>query len=364
MRSLGKARRLTCSTAPLVWAAGVLLSATAPSAPAGAAEGCDAGACAAAQETGSQVSPAPPEAPDAGAASLPSAPAEDRDRVSRPLGEGSAELRPARLRPGDLFEIRVTGPFKAEDVAARFGDERLSVFEVEPGLLRGFGAVPADAPEGAAPVVVTLSVKAEGEKAAAPELTVLHRPTEATTLKVDPKFTRPSEADRAKIAADGKAIAAAYRVDFGAVLFAANFADPRDGAERNSLFGERRVFNGAVKSRHLGLDIDGKTGDPVRAANDGVVRLARDCFYSGNTVLVSHGAGIFTGYFHLSKMLVKNGQKVKKGQVVGLMGKTGRVTGPHLHFHAKLLGTSFDPEALLGFDFFPGAGETAAARGR
>ncbi len=139
---------------------------------------------------------------------------------------------------------------------------------------------------------------------------------------------------------------------FGPLLITSNFADPRDGAERNSLFGERRIFNGTLKSRHLGLDIDGKTGDPVRAANDGVVRLTRDCFYSGNTVFLSHGAGIFTDYFHLSKILVKNGQTVKKGQVIGLLGRTGRVTGPHLHFATKVSGTIFDPEALLRFDFF------------
>jgi murein DD-endopeptidase MepM/ murein hydrolase activator NlpD len=352
----GTSQHLIRFSAPFALAAGLLsLSAAAAFGAEETGATCDAASCAAAEDAGPPASPVPTQAPDAGTPGPSSGPQAGRgERLVVPLGEGSAELRPSRVRPGDLFEIRILGPFEAAGASVRFRGEPFSVFPAEPGALRGFGAVPADAPEGPAPVEVTVASAGDAKAiTATPELFILHRPTEATELKVDPKFTRPSQADRARIAADGKAITAAYRVEYGPLLFAANFSDPRDGAERNSLFGERRIFNGALKSRHLGLDIDGKTGDLVRAANDGVVRLARDCFYSGNTVLVSHGAGFFTGYFHLSKMLVKNGQQVKKGQVVGLLGMTGRVTGPHLHFHAKLLGTSVDPEALLGFDFLP-----------
>jgi murein DD-endopeptidase MepM/ murein hydrolase activator NlpD len=299
------------------------------------------------------------EAPD-GATADPSSDGglEPDGYVDASLGEGVAVLRPARLRPGDLFEVLIAGPFPAKEVSIRVEDERFSLFATEPGQLRGFGAIPAYATTGRLRVELQVGT---GPKALAAglEIEIELRQTESTTLKVDPRFTRPSKQERARIAADAKAIVLAYRVPFGPPRFSSKFADPRDGAPRNSRFGERRVFNGALKSRHMGLDLDGKVGDPVRASNDGVVRLVRDCFSSGNTVLVSHGAGLFTGYFHLSKLLVKNGQRVKKGELVGLLGRTGRVTGPHLHFAAKLEGTTFDPEGLLGFEFFSPKGEPA-----
>ncbi|HCF58149.1 MAG TPA: hypothetical protein DFS52_09170 [Myxococcales bacterium] len=160
--------------------------------------------------------------------------------------------------------------------------------------------------------------------------------------------------------ADRKAFKAGYRVAFGSPHFGSRFINPvAPDAKINSVFGVRRVFNGKLQSRHMGLDLDGTTGTPIYAANDGVVRMAHDGFAAGNTVLVSHGAGLFTGYFHLSKFAVKKGQRVKKGQLVGLMGKTGRVTGPHLHFSAKLGEVTIDPEALLSFDFFPDEAQVA-----
>ena len=96
---------------------------------------------------------------------------------------------------------------------------------------------------------------------------------------------------------------------------------------------------------------DGRIGDLVVAANDGVVTLARDCYSSGNTILIHHGAELYSAYFHLSHMDVKPGANVHRGQKIGEVGKTGRVTGPHLHFGVKLAGHYVDPESLLRLDF-------------
>ncbi len=104
---------------------------------------------------------------------------------------------------------------------------------------------------------------------------------------------------------------------------------------------------------HYGLDLDGQVGDPITAANDGTVVLVRDCYTTGNTTLISHGGGVFTGYFHQSAFKVKRGAKVKRGELIGLVGKTGRVTGPHLHFLARVDGLSVNPEALLALPFPP-----------
>ena len=114
-----------------------------------------------------------------------------------------------------------------------------------------------------------------------------------------------------------------------------------------SNFGKARVYNGSLKGYHSGTDFRAKVGTPIVAANDAKVALVKDRFYSGGTVLLDHGEGIYTCYFHLSDFKVEENQMVKKGQVLGLSGKSGRVTGPHLHFSARINGVQIDPLQLL-----------------
>ena len=169
-------------------------------------------------------------------------------------------------------------------------------------------------------------------------------------LTVDQKFIAPPASVKSRIAADQRAFAKAWRTAFGPRAFSEGFARPRD-SEVTARFGDQRMLNGKKKTVHYGLDLDGQLGDPVTAANDGTVVLVRDCYTSGNTVLLSHGGGVFTGYFHLSAFKVKPGAKVKRGDLLGLVGKTGRVTGPHLHFLARVDRLYVNPEALLALSF-------------
>ncbi len=108
-------------------------------------------------------------------------------------------------------------------------------------------------------------------------------------------------------------------------------------------FGKARVYNGSLKGYHSGTDFRAKVGTPLIASNDGIVALVKDRFYSGGTVLIDHGQGIYTCYFHMSAFNVKRDEKVKKGQVIGLSGVSGRVTGPHLHFAVRINGLQVDP---------------------
>ncbi len=114
-----------------------------------------------------------------------------------------------------------------------------------------------------------------------------------------------------------------------------------------SPFGMARVYNGSLKGYHSGTDFRAKTGTPIKAANDGKVVLVKKRFYSGGTVLIDHGEGIYTCYFHLSKFKVKEGAFVNRGQVIALSGESGRVTGPHLHFSARVDGVQVDPLQLI-----------------
>ncbi len=108
-----------------------------------------------------------------------------------------------------------------------------------------------------------------------------------------------------------------------------------------------RVFNGVTRSRHLGVDFAARLGAPVRAANRGVVALVADLFFSGTTVLVDHGAGLVTGYFHLSRAVVAPGDTIDRGQLIGRVGSSGRATKPHLHWFAAYGYITVDPLDLV-----------------
>ncbi len=114
-----------------------------------------------------------------------------------------------------------------------------------------------------------------------------------------------------------------------------------------SNYGNARIFNGKLKSFHGGTDFRAKMKTPIKATNDGVVVLAKSRYYAGGSVIIDHGEGIYSCYYHLSKMKVKVGQKVKQGQIIGLSGKSGRVTGPHLHFTIMAQGVSVDSQDFI-----------------
>ena len=112
-------------------------------------------------------------------------------------------------------------------------------------------------------------------------------------------------------------------------------------------FGVRRIINGHYRSFHSGVDIAAREGSPILATNDGMVILAQKLYLEGNTVIIDHGLGLYSIYLHLAKAFVRKGDKVKRGERIGLVGATGRVTGPHLHWGIKLLGQRVDPMALI-----------------
>jgi len=116
-------------------------------------------------------------------------------------------------------------------------------------------------------------------------------------------------------------------------------------------FGERRIFNNKPRSPHSGEDISAPSGTVVRASNSGRVVLASNLYFAGNTVIIDHGLGVFTLYGHFSKFRVKRGQSVNNGDVIGEVGATGRVTGPHLHWSVRVNGCRVDPYSLLHLSF-------------
>jgi murein DD-endopeptidase MepM/ murein hydrolase activator NlpD len=134
-------------------------------------------------------------------------------------------------------------------------------------------------------------------------------------------------------------------------LWQAGFIEPVRG-KRTGLFGSVRIMNGQARNPHNGEDIGAPLGTDVLASNDGVVRLTVDHIFSGRGIYVDHGLGLYSMYFHLSDVLVKEGDFVKAGQVIGKVGATGRATGPHLHWGMKVNGARVNPYALLELPFF------------
>src|SRR5262249_28752592 len=124
------------------------------------------------------------------------------------------------------------------------------------------------------------------------------------------------------------------------------FVRPVD-APANSAFGSRSVFNGQPRSPHPGADFLSPAGTPVKAANAGRIVLADDLYYTGGTVIIDHGLGVFSLFAHLSAIDVHDGDMVVAGQVLGNVGATGRVTGPHLHWSVRINGARVDPLSLL-----------------
>lgn len=166
------------------------------------------------------------------------------------------------------------------------------------------------------------------------------------TLKVDPRHVRPSPHELERIRREQAELKQIYASGQRSRLWRGGFRLPVPG-EMNGPFGTQRLFNGELQSQHSGVDFRAQAGDPVHAAASGVVRLAKDLFYSGNAVIVDHGAGIFTSYSHLSRFQVAVGQRVEKGAVLGLAGATGRATGPHLHWGVKVNTVNVNPLTFI-----------------
>ena len=150
----------------------------------------------------------------------------------------------------------------------------------------------------------------------------------------------------ARVETESKAIHRAFAGFVPHPLWKGGFLEPVHGTI-SGRFGSRRVINGQPRKPHSGEDIAAPEGTPVLAMNDGMVRLTADHFFSGKGVIVDHGLGLFSMYFHLSGVDVKQGQVVQKGQVIGKVGSTGRTTGPHLHWGVRLNGARVDPYSLL-----------------
>jgi murein DD-endopeptidase MepM/ murein hydrolase activator NlpD len=170
-----------------------------------------------------------------------------------------------------------------------------------------------------------------------------------SSLTVAPEFVAPGPEALKEIEAEVQLKARVFATSAPEPLWTGRFRAPVAAAPTDS-FGTRRTFNGKLASIHKGMDFRAPVGTPVHAANSGLVVLARQLYYEGNCVAIDHGLGLYTISMHLSRIDVREGQRVAKGERLGVSGATGRVTGPHLHWAVQWEGAYLDPAKLLRLD--------------
>lgn len=266
-----------------------------------------------------------------------------------PLPPWEASWVPAEPVQGHLFVIRVPPPPDSgfASLASVTGEAAGEPLHFGPPGWESLAAVPITATDTIDAWVTATYVDGRTQTDSL-RIPVSAGEYEHERLTVAPRFgSPPNEADQVRMRRDRfRARWVARGAHATPRLWGSDVRLPR-ASRVTSAFGTGREFNGQVASRHMGLDLAGRRGDTVWAAADGVVALVDEFLLAGNLVYLNHGAGLMTGYFHLSEPLVKTGDRVPAGTPIGLVGATGRVTGPHLHWVVRYGNTSVAPRSLL-----------------
>lgn len=260
-------------------------------------------------------------------------------------------LIPEAAAVGDVavMEIAIRHPEQpVSGIQLRFHDTPIPLFEHPRkgrDVLIGLIAVPYHSKPGTETIGLEW-IDRKGRRGLTVSLKILSRRFKSEKLHVTPSRVTPASEDVERIKREGEEVRAVYAASRPQRLWNEPFQRPLNGLV-TSPYGTRRLLNGKLKSYHGGVDFRAAIGTPVYAANTGSVGLAKNLFYSGNIVILDHGGGLFTTYAHLSRIDVTPGRLVEKGQVIGLAGATGRVSGPHLHWGVKVNGVNVNPLHML-----------------
>ncbi len=275
----------------------------------------------------------------------------------------SAGRAPAGPQPEAGFVLAVPGEvFAGEPFAVRFGADGLQTVTIafrgksltlrpgqagQPsGVCEAMFSVPLKEAAPVLPITFTAQWENGKKEIFAGQLPVGDRVYPVQRLKVAQKYVTPDPAAQEQIKRDREAMRAALSRSSSVKYWTLPFSRPVPGVV-TSLYGLRRFFNGEERNAHRGVDFDAMAGDPVAACEEGIIVLAEEQYYGGNTIVVDHGLNVFSLYLHLSAINVAVGDTVARGQVVGLIGSTGRSTGPHLHLSLSVQGESVNAARVI-----------------
>jgi murein DD-endopeptidase MepM/ murein hydrolase activator NlpD len=246
---------------------------------------------------------------------------------------------PQTVGPGDPFLIRITGLSNAHHPAAFFGGRKLMFVPCGEDCSVAVCAADLELKPGKYRIAVS-----EGMKKRRATITVRrHIPTVIRiTLPADKVTLSPDDIQR--VEREDNLLKALW-IKQADKMWDGSFQLPLQN-DVSTQFGVKRIINDRKESFHKGIDIRGRAGEEVRASNSGTVVLAAELYFGGNTLVISHGMGVFTVYMHLDSFGTNTGKDVSKGDIIGFVGSTGRSTGPHLHFGVKVQDVSVNPVAF------------------
>lgn len=252
------------------------------------------------------------------------------------------------LQPGEIVTVRVTSPTPLRSLDAQAMGRAVVFWPADAGGTSWVGLVGIDVELAAGPQRIVVSgVTREGGPVSGEHLIeVAPKQFAERHLRVDPRFSDPPPSARPRIAREAARLEAIFgardRTQTPDVPFAAPVPQPP-----NSRFGVRSFFNKQPRGRHTGVDFPSPAGTPIHAPARGRIVLVDDLYFTGNTVVIDHGFGVYTLFAHLERTAATVGAEVGRGDLVGYVGSTGRVTGPHLHWSLRLNGARVDPTSLM-----------------
>lgn len=254
-------------------------------------------------------------------------------------------MRDGLIQPGDVVRVEVTPPAAATGVSAIW-QGRTVPFVADGTSWNALIGIDVDAAVGSE-VLRLASVPTHGVASTYDvPISIAPKAVRTRRLRVNPKFVNPPKAMLPRITRETALLNALFEKTSADRLWRDGAVRPVEGVAVSG-FGVRSVLNGEPRGPHTGLDLAAGTGTPVYAPTPGVVVYAREFYYSGNTVILDHGQGLYSTMAHLSVIGVKEGQPVAQGALLGEVGATGRVTGPHLHWAVRLHGARVDPLKLV-----------------
>ena len=258
---------------------------------------------------------------------------------------GPSRARFVEVSQGGVAEIRIDGE-ELISVRGRLGEQMVPFYEGQAGVFSALIGVDLNAKPGAIKLAIQKLTQTGTQKETAITVMVKEKVFAKESLSVAPEFEQFSNATLERIRREQEQLNRAFTLSSPQRLWEGSFVPPVPGGV-TSPFGLRRVINGTPRAPHSGVDLKAPNGTEVLAANHGRVALRADFFFSGKSLVLDHGGGLFTMYFHLSEFKVEEGTQVGKGETIAWSGMTGRVTGPHLHWGARLNGARIDPFELL-----------------
>lgn len=252
--------------------------------------------------------------------------------------------RARALRPGEVVVLAIVPPIATDTMRVLAFDREVAAYTVG-DTWRAIVGVDLDVEPGTYRVTVE-SAGAETVARGTHDLRIVPGTFRTRRLTVDPAFVTPPPAEQPRIAREAALLAATWQSSAPSRLWTTAFMRPVPHVA-NSAFGTRSIFNGQPRNWHGGADFLSPAGTPIRAPNAGRISVARNLYFSGHTVIIDHGLGLFSMLAHLSRIDVEEGAMVTPGQRVGLVGATGRVTGAHLHWAVRAGEARVDPLSLL-----------------